>query len=383
MVRLMHVLSHDVGIPASMPYCEPLVQRGWDVSFVCPPGPHAEAAARRGFRVEPFALRRALDPRSDLVGAAQLVRYFRQDKPDIVHTHNIKAGHMARVLAFLARVPIVIHTLHGLAYSLDTPALKRRGHALLEWIASRRVDLVLAQSDEDRQTVIESGAIEARKVELIGNGIDLRRFAPDDWPDAERRRARSELEIADDEILFLSAGRLVREKGFVELFEAAADARRRDPRIRLAVAGEIDVEKADAVDPAALDAAKASGVLLLGRRADMPRLYAAADVVTLISWREGLPRTLMEGAAMGKPLLAADARGCREVVRPPRNGLLVPVRDPRALTDAMQAMASDPSQRASWGAANAREARERYDLDIVVARVVAAYDRLLAEKGRA
>lgn len=381
MVRLMHVLSHDVGIPASMPYCLPLAARGWNVGFVCPIGPGSAVATRHGMRVRPLALRRTFDARSDLAGAAQLVRYFREDRPDIVHTHNIKVGHMARVLAYLTRVPIVVHTLHGLAYSLETPALKRHAHTALEWLASRRVDVVLAQSDEDRHTVIESGAIDARRVEWIGNGIDLARFSPSDWPDEARRRARAEIGITDDEILFLSAGRIVREKGFIELFEAAARARTRDPRIRLAVAGEVDEEKADALDPRVLDGARAAGVRLLGRRADMPKLYAAADVVTLISWREGLPRALMEGAAMGKPLLAADARGCREVVRPPHNGLLVPIRDPDALAEAMLTMASDSQRRAAWGDANAREARERYDLEAVVARVVAVYDRLLAARG--
>lgn len=383
MVRLMHVLSHDVGIPASMPYCMPVVKRGWDVSFACPVGPNAKIARDQHMRVLPLALRRSIHLRSDLAGAAQLIHYFRSERPDILHTHNIKVGHLARVLGALARVPIVVHTLHGLAYALDTPALKRRGHALLEWFASRRVDVVLAQSDEDRRTVIDSGAIEAGRVELIGNGIELSRFTPGDWTTAARRQVRAELGIGGEDVLFLSAARLVREKGFVELFEALALARRRDRRIRLAVAGEIDEEKADALERALVERARADGVLLLGRRADMPQLYAAADVVTLISWREGLPRTLMEGAAMGKPLLAADARGCREVVRPPANGLLVPVRDPVALAEAMLRMTSAREQRDAWGEANAREARRRYDLNTVVARVVAVYDRLLAEKGRA
>jgi glycosyltransferase involved in cell wall biosynthesis len=130
-----------------------------------------------------------------------------------------------------------------------------------------------------------------------------------------------------------------------------------------------------------LDAARAAGVLLLGRRADMPRLYAASDVVVLASWREGLPRVLMEGAAMGKPLLASDVRGCREIVRPPENGLLAPVRDADALSRAMRQLAADPVQRAAWGAANAREARERYDIRAVVPRVFAVYQRLLDAKG--
>lgn len=382
MVRLAHVCSHDLGIPASLPFCLPLVARGWDISFLCPPGVHGSLAARHGIRVQPLAVRRAIHPPTDVTGAAQMIRYFRRDRPDIVHTHNIKVGHMARVLAYASRVPIVVHTLHGLAYALDTPPLRRRVHAALERIASWRVDAVLAQSQEDRRTVVESGAVPAERVVWIGNGIDLQRFDPAAVSDAERRRARAELGIADDDVLFLSAGRLVREKGFVELFEAATRAGREDRRIRLAVAGEIDAEKADALGAAVLDAARAAGVLLLGRRSDMPRLHAASDVVALASWREGVPRVLMEGAAMGKPLLAADARGCREIVRPPDHGLLAPVGDAAALTRAMLELAADPARRAAWGQANASEARVRYDIADVVERVLKVYDRLLEEKAR-
>jgi len=382
-IRLAHVWSHDVGIPASIPFCLPLLDRGWQVTFICPVGENAPLADRHGMPVLPLALRRKLHPASDLAGAVQLVRYFAGGKVDIVHTHNIKVGHMARVLAYATRVPIVVHTLHGLAYSLDTPRLRRAGHTLLERMASLRVDAVLAQSDEDQRTVIESGAVPAARVVLVGNGIDLGRYRPDAVTDEERRKTRAELGVAGDEVLFLSAGRLVREKGFDELFRGAEIARRADRRVRLAVAGDIDAEKADALGPAALEAARRAGVLILGRRADMPRLYAAADAIALVSWREGRPRVLMEGAAMARPLLASDARGCRELVNPPRNGLLVPVRDEGAIARAMLAMTADPERRAAWGAENAREARERYDLGAVVARVLAVYDRLLREKGLA
>ena len=343
-IRLAHVWSHDVGIPASLPFVRPLVGRGWDISFICPPGEHGALATREGMRVQPLALRRDFHPPSDVIGATQLVRYFRGDRPHIVHTHAFKTGHLARVLAYATRVPIVIHTVHGQPYSLETPALRRKLLAAIEWLVSVRVDAILVQGEEDGRTLIETGAVPAERVTWIGNGIDLRRFEP---------------------------------------ASPAARARRDDRRVRLAVAGDIDIGKADALDPAVLDEARAAGVLLLGRRADMPRLYAASDVVVLASWREGLPRVLMEGAAMGKPLLASDVRGCREVVKPPRNGLLVPVGDAGALAQAMLALAADPEQRARWGADNAVEARARYDLDAVVPRVFAVYDRLLRERGLA
>jgi glycosyltransferase involved in cell wall biosynthesis len=219
------------------------------------------------------------------------------------------------------------------------------------------------------------------KLVWIGNGIDLRRFDPTSPAlMTARQRVRDELGIGRDEVVFFSAGRLIVEKGFLELFEAAGRARARDPRVRLVVAGALD-ERVDTLDTKTLDAARSRGVLLLGRREDMPELYAASDVVVLASWHEGMPRVLMEGAAMGKPLLASDVRGCREIVQPPRHGLLVPVRDAAALERAMLELTQDAPLRTRLGAENAAEARELYAIERAVSLVSARYDELLARAG--
>lgn len=349
--------------------------------MITPDGPHVASGLAAGLKWLPLALRRRIHFGSDVVGTLQLARYFLAGKYDIVHTHNIKAGHIGRVVAAAIRVPIVVHTIHGMAYSLETPPLKRAAHAALERIANIGVDAVMSQSIEDRDTVLATRALDAEKLVVIGNGIDLRRFDPSSPAAARRDSVRAELGVAPTEILFFSAGRLIVEKGFVELFDATARARKRNPQIRLAVAGPID-ERADALDADLLARARKQGILLLGRREDMPELYAASDVVVLASWHEGMPRVLMEGAAMGKPLLASNVRGCREIVHPHRNGLLVPVRDPAALADAMCQLAADAALRTELGRHNARYAREHYAIERSVAIVNEVYERLLAREDR-
>jgi glycosyltransferase involved in cell wall biosynthesis len=200
--------------------------------MITPEGPHAAAARAHGLRWLPLSLERRLSLRTDVRGSLELAAYFRRERFDIVHTHNIKVGHIGRVLAAAMRVPIVIHTIHGMAYSLDTPSLQRHVHALLERIANLGCDLVLSQSQEDRRTCIATGAISPDRIEVIGNGIDLRRFRPA-ATDAVRAAERSALGLRPDDVLFVSAGRLIREKGFVELFEAFRRARAREPRIAL------------------------------------------------------------------------------------------------------------------------------------------------------
>lgn len=380
-IRIAHVCSSDLSIPALMPFCLPLLSRGWKITMITPDGPFARQPMPAGMDWLPFSLKRRIDFAGDVVAAVQLARYLRREKFHIVHTHNIKSGQIGRVVAAAMRTPIVVHTVHGMAYSLETPLLRRTVHAMLERIASAGCHLIFSQSQEDLETYVATKVVAADKLVWIGNGIDLCRFDPA-RPEvqAARERVRGELEVGDDEVVFFTAGRLIIEKGFVELFAAAVSARRIDRRIRLVVAGSVD-ERVDTLDTATLDEARAQGILLLGRREDMPALYAASDVVVLASWHEGMPRVLMEGAAMGKPLIATNVRGCREVVKPPRHGLLVPVRDRDALASAMLSLAADRERRERLGFENAREAREAYAIERSVNAVNSAYERLLAEAG--
>jgi glycosyltransferase involved in cell wall biosynthesis len=382
-IRIAHVCSSDLSIPALMPFCLPLLARGWQITMITPDGPFARRPLPSGMSWLPFALKRRIDLSGDVVATLQLAHYLRRARYHIVHTHNIKSGQIGRVVAAALRAPIIVHTIHGMAYSLDTPPLKRAGHALLERIASVGCDLVFSQSREDLETYVATKVTSRDKLVWIGNGIDLQRFDPEAPATAlDRHRIRRELGIGDDDTVFFSAGRLIVAKGFLELFEAAARARAEDPRIRLVVAGALD-ERVDTLDAATLDRARANGVLLLGRREDMTALYAASDVVVLASWHEGVPRVLMEGAAMGKPLIASDVRGCREVVQPPRHGLLVPVRDAGAFAGAMLGLARDPALRERLGRDNAREARQLYAIDRAVEVVNSTYDQLLARSGLA
>lgn len=381
MIRLAHVCSSDLAIPALAPFWRPLLERGWEVTFITPDGPHVEPGKQAGLRWLPLALQRRIHVGSDIAGTVQLARYFLRDRYDIVHTHNIKAGHIGRVVAALTRVPIVVHTIHGMAYSMQTPPLKRAAHAVLEKIACLGCDMVLSQSREDRDTCVRTRVIDPERVVVIGNGIDLSRFDPAKLA-TSRDEVRRALGLGPDEIVFFSAGRLIVEKGFVELFEATARARQQDPRIRLVVAGDLD-ERADTLDAATLARAREQGVLLLGRRTDMPELYAACDVVVLASWHEGMPRVLIEGAAMAKPLIATDVPGCREIVESSSNGLLVPMRDPGALSRAMLELAAAPALCRRMGDHNAVEARSRYAIERAVGIVNDVYERLLAGTSRA
>ena len=380
MVRLAHVWSADLGLALSLPHIRHLVERGWEVYGICPPGPRIPEIEREGVRVLSHRLERKMLASSDPGALKELYDTYRKYDFHIVHTHNAKVGIAARILAAAARVPIVAHTHNGLIYSLDSPIAFKYGVAALERVASEVADCIFVQSQDDYDALVTTGGARPHVLHLLGNGVDMARFDPARFDDAAREGIRRSLGIVASEVLFFSAGRLVNEKGFVELFEAHTTARKENPNIRLAIAGPADLERGLGIDEATLNQARADGVLLLGERSDMPELFAASDVVILPSWREGIARVLMEGAAMGKPLVASDARGCRNVVQP-EWGFVAPLRSASAIANAMLKLARSPKLRESIGAHNCQKAREIYDLKRIVGHIDEVYDELLVARG--
>ena len=356
-------------------------------------GPQLEAFAEAGYRVigasavdeyvpaveargiEHIALHhatRAWAPGDDLRLGRELYRFFRELRPDIVHTHNPKPGVIGRLAAGAARVPAVVNTLHGLYALPDDPLPKRTVVYGLERLASVAGDAELVQNPEDIPVLGRLGIPEA-KIALLGNGVDLTRFSPD--PES-RRAVRAELGFEPDDVVFGVVGRLVAEKGFVELFDVVERLGPTHPSVRWMVVGPDDPDKPDALDRDLVKRAEKAGVRFLGRRSDVERLYPAMDVFVLPSHREGFSRSGMEAAASGLPIITTDVRGCRQVVRDGETGLLVPVRDRDVLERAVVTLADDPARRGTMARAARALAEAEFDEQRQVDLTVETYTRL-------
>jgi glycosyltransferase involved in cell wall biosynthesis len=280
------------------------------------------------------------------------------------------------VVGRLARVPIVVNTCHGLY--VTEPGWKRTVLLALEGVAARFSDAELVQSEEDLDLLVRRHAYPARRTTLLGNGVDLDRFRPDVLTADDRAKLRAgELAAGDDQIVVGMVGRLVAEKGLLELFDAAE---RLDDRFVVVVIGPDDPAKPDALDRDTVRRAADAGVRFLGMRDDVDRLYGAMDLFVLPSWREGFPRAAMEAAASGLPVIATDVRGCRQVVDHDVTGLLVPVRDAGALAEAVIALGDDPGRRRRMGAAAVDRAREQFDERRVVEIVLDTYRQVATRK---
>ncbi len=235
----------------------------------------------------------------------------------------------------------------------------------------------LVQNPEDIDTLRRLRVPDA-KLTLLGNGVDLTRFGPAAPGDDRRARLRGELGIGTDAVVVGVVGRLVAEKGYHEVFESARLIRATHPDavITFMVVGPHEPDKTDAIDDLTVARARAEGVVVCGHRDDVEDLYQAMDLYVLASYREGFPRSAMEAAASGLPIVATDIRGCRQVVDHDRTGLLVPARDAPSLADAIGRLATDATLRSRMGEAALAKARAEFDDRRQIQITLDTYERL-------
>lgn len=303
----------------------------------------------------------------DSVNLFSLWRLCRREKFDLVATHTSKGGFLGRLAARWAGVPHIVHHAHGFAFNKVLPPRTKRFYIALERFAARASDLIISVNDEHRSTAIELGIEAPERIRTIHNGIDVGAFTVSDRT-AERRR----LGFDDSTLLIGAVGRLAPQKGYIYLIQAFQLLAERFPSARLVVAGIGPL--ASELEGAARRLGVAGRVDFLGFRRDVAGLLAAFDVYTQPSLWEGHSISLIEALAAGRPIVATDIDGNREVVDHGETGLLVPPEDPKALADAIENLLTNPGL-ARQLAANARRAAiERFSQENMVRQNLEAYD---------
>ncbi|MGH9151785.1 MAG: glycosyltransferase family 4 protein [Acidimicrobiales bacterium] len=360
------------------PQLAAFVEAGYEVIGASAPGHHVEHLAGLGVRHVPVRhATRAVAPHHDLAALFELWSLFRRLRPAIVHTHNPKPGLYGRWAARAAGVPAIVNTVHGLYAQPGDRWAKRTIVYGLERTTARCSHAELVQNPED-VAVLKRLGVAPQKLILLGNGIDLSRFDRSRVRGDDVAKLRRDVGAGPGDVVCTVVGRLVAEKGYREVFTAASSLSVREPRVRMVVVGPPEIDKRDAITAAEIEGARRSGIRFFGFRDDLETIYAASDVYVLASHREGFPRSAMEAAAMGLPVIATDIRGCREVVDHERTGLLVPPMAPGPLADAIARLAGDPTLRARFGAEGVLKARRDFDQRRVIEITLETYDRLLA-----
>ena len=381
-IKVAHITTIDLSLRyLLLNQLRSLRDAGCEVAGISAAGPHVPAVEAAGIRHIPVEMTRNFTPAKDAASLAELVRVMRRERFDIVHTHNPKPGLLGQLAARLAGVPIVVNTLHGFYFHDGMPRQWRRFYIATEKIAAACSDVILSQNPEDIETALAEGIAKPQQIKWLGNGIDIRRFDRSSVDPALLAAARSELGIVQGQPVVGFVGRLVAEKGILELLNAARRVLRTRPDAKFLIVGPVDHEKSDALTPSiAAEYGLAHACIFAGMRQDMPEMYALMDVFVLPSHREGFPRAPMEASAMGVPCVVTDIRGCRETVRHGETGWLTPLGDAGALADAIAVLLQNPGLAAAMGAKAHALAQAEFDERHVFARVQREYARLVDEK---
>ena len=349
-------------------------QAGFDVSIATRVTNHGERVQREGFRLSPISLfRRSRNPFVELAAVLELVRLYRRERPEIVHHVAMKPILYGSLAAWITGVPVVVNAFAGLGYAF-TDETRRRSieHRYLcralKLLLRLSKSVVIFQNKDDRDLLFEEGVIELQHTRIIpGSGVDTKTF---------------DLRLSDTECpVVMLASRMLWDKGIGEFVEASRRLKQKGVLARCVLVGRCDEHNPAAIDPTQIRRWVQEGLVeWWEHRDEMSSTFASAAIVVLPSYREGLPKVLLEAAACGKPLIATDVPGCRDVVTHGVNGLLVPARDPAALAAAIDFLLCDSSRRAAMGEAGRKVVVRDFSVEKVAGQVVDLYRDLLARR---
>jgi glycosyltransferase involved in cell wall biosynthesis len=341
-------------------------EAGYRVCLVTRVGDYGERIRQQGIELIPTVMRReGRNPARELRAIAQLSRIYRSVRPTIVHHVGVKPIVYGSIAGAVAKVPIIVNALPGLGFVFARSDRRARLFRLAIAPLFRRVmnrpnSSVILQNRDNQKVLVDAGIVSADKVALIrGSGVDLAQFPYQVEPDGRP--------------VVVLASRMLWDKGVGEFVEAARQLKKRGSDARFVLVGDTDPANPASIRDTELRSWVAEGVVeWWGRRQDMPAVFAAASVVCLPSYCEGLPKVLLEAAASGRPIVTTDVPGCREIVRDGENGLLVPPRDAPAIATAVQKLLGDNALRERLG----RRGREIVEAEFSVQQVVSETLRL-------
>ena len=363
-----YLWSHRIGLAVAAR------DAGYDVAVATRVGEHGHGIRALGMDVVHVDFARGvLSPRANLRTARHLCAIYRRWRPHVVHQVAVQPIVLGSIAAVRAQVPVVVNALAGLGTGLVARNTKTRLvrpflRSALGWALRRSRSHTIVQNP-DNARFVEALGVSPERISLVrGAGVDLRQFRPQPEPEGPVR--------------VTMVSRLLWDKGVREFVDAAARVRDLRGDVVFTLVGTPDEGNPSSVSSRQVRSWADAGLLeWWGYREGIADVLASSHIAVLPSYGEGLPKTLLEAAACGRPIVATDVPGCREVVRHGVNGLLVPARDARALADAVMVLADDPARRAAMGAEGRRRAEEEFAAARIHRETLQVYERALALGG--
>ncbi len=340
--------------------------------------------AEHGFEYFTYKMSRRANLFNDLIGFLQLIILFRQQRPDVIHTFATKPSIWGRLAGYIAGVPIIVGTLPGLGslYVVNSPKTKliRFFYEVIQRLACTVSDLTVFQNRDDADEFVKYKVVNATDVKIIpGSGVDITKFNPDSVSDSERSKLRAELGISDDKLVVTMIARLTKSKGVYDFVQSAIKIKKTFANVEFLIVGYAD-ESIDRLSSDEFELLQ-KNVVWPGPRKDIPEVMAASDIFVLpTAYREGMPRVLLEAAAMKLPAVTTNMPGCKDVVQDRVTGLLTEPKNVESLTEAIAELVDAPELRSSLGERARVNTVERLSLSAISAQTIDMYKGLLQNR---
>lgn len=377
MTKLIRAVTASQSIGFFEPIVPDLQAKGYEVVSVSSPGPEVQHLREMGVKCIEVSMERHISLSKDIVSLWKLIKVFRKEKPDIVHSMTPKAGMLCMLAAWICRVPVRIHTFTGLVWPTAS-GLKRKILMATDWLTCACATHVIPEGEGVKTDLLSHG-ITHKPLKVLGygnvRGIDLEHYARTE----EVMRKADKIRVKDV-FTFMFVGRIVRDKGINELVAAFKRLQTRVPKTRLILVGEYE----DSLDPITPEARKEIDdnpcILAVGKQKDVRPWLAASDALVFPSYREGFPNVVIEAGAMGLPSIVTDINGSREIIQDGVNGLIVPPKNEDALLKEMERLVEDAAL-ASYLASHARRlVASRYEQGYVKQCLLDFYRQIIHKK---
>ena len=352
-----------------LPLARALRSQGHDLVLLSPPGEYSRYLKEAGFRWVGFPLsRRGLNPFNEAGTLWRLFCFYRSQRPDVAHNFTVKCVLYGTLAARLAGTRRIINAVTGLGFVfLD----QRQCGRVIRWLVRKlyrfalKNTLVIFQNPEDRKLFTQQNLVtEAQSIMIKSSGVDIHQFTPSPEPEGIP--------------LVILPARMLWDKGIGEFVDVARHLQDAGVSARFALVGDCDPDNPSSVSMDKLSTwVKEEVVEWWGWREDMAAVYACSNIVCLPSYREGVPKTLIEAAACGRAIVATDVPGCREVVHDGQNGLLVPLREPEALVSALRRLIKDKALRQEMGYQSRAIAEAEFSSDLIVSKTLKVYEQII------
>lgn len=356
-------------------------QHGYEVHVACTDEGGFESLRQQGFIMHNIKIDRNINVKGNIQSIKQLVKLMKREQFDIVHVHTPIAALLGRVAAKLAGMKNIIYTAHGFYFHDEMlPKQYKFYYSIEKYSAKFLTDWLLLQSKEDYELSVKDNFKSKDKILHLSNGVDIwNKFHPSKIDKTKQEIVQSipNLTVHENDIVFSFIGRLVEEKGIFELVEAFNNLRTKYSNIKLIVIGDLPKSERDHETYNKLkDLLGSSDIYPLGFRKDIPHLMHISSVFILPSYREGLPRSIIEAMALHKPIIATNIRGCREEVFPNENGYLVEKQNVKSLQIAMEQFIQKPFLINQYGERSRKIAENLFDEKKVLKKQIKLFNNL-------